>query len=91
MLIPWISVLWLEFEDSFQDLFLIVFAGIPAVTLVLTMIGIISADRERWLAFTLASVLFFGFSIGYIYSLGFILAPIGFVLLSVSIWRLGTI
>lgn len=85
MVIPFNGMTWWGLEGSFYGP---LFMGILAVAAVLAVMGITTKDRERWLAFTLVATLILGFSLGYLYSIGFILAPISLALLVISIRRL---
>ena len=68
--------------------FPIIFFGTFLIALVLAIIGIGSKSRERWIAILMASLVLLGFSLGYLYSLGFILAPAAIVFVIISILRL---
>lgn len=85
MLIPFNGMAWWGLEDSFYGL---LFIGILTVAAMLAIMGIIAKGRERWLAFTLTATLILGFSVGYLYSIGFILAPISLAFLIIFIMRL---
>ena len=85
MVIPFNGMTWWGLDISFGGL---LFIGILAVAAVLAIIGINTRGRERWLAFALTATLLLGFSLGYLYSLGFILAPFALAFLIISIMRL---
>ena len=85
MLIPFNGMTWWGLEDSFYGP---LFIGILAMAAVLAMIGLNAKGRERWLAFALTATLILGFSVGYLYGIGFILAPISLAFLVISIWKL---
>lgn len=85
MVIPFNGMSWWGLDDSFYGM---LFIAIFAVAAVLVIIGMSTKNRERWLAFTLASVMFLGLSLGYLFSLGFILAPVALSFFVISVWRL---
>ena len=87
------AITWLNaftgFEWSGTDFFFpVIFFGTFLTTLALAIIGIASKGRQRWHAILMASVVLLGFSFGYLYSLGFILAPVAILLAIVSLRKL---
>lgn len=91
MLIPFNGMTWWGLWGLEGSFYGPLFIGILAVAAVLAMIGLNAKGRERWLAFALTATLILGFSVGYLYSIGFILAPLSLILLVISIWRLANI
>lgn len=63
--------------------------GAPgAIIALLVAMGIMSRDKLRWTALFLAAIMILGFSALVFFSIGILFAPVGLVLLGISIWKL---
>ncbi|ADJ26826.1 hypothetical protein Dehly_1545 [Dehalogenimonas lykanthroporepellens BL-DC-9] len=75
-------------SDENRNYLRILFSLIAVFTVVLLILGVFFREKDRWLSFTLAALLITGFSMSYFYSIGPLLAPIGIVLLVISVFKL---
>ena len=74
-----------------EDYYFIGFFGTILAAVILLISGSSLKGKARWNNFFLASLMAFGFSVLYIYSLGFILAPICILLMVLSARKLASL
>lgn len=79
------GVTWGKYGNTYTGILLeIIIGGVLA----LLALGLVFRDRDRWLAFTLASVVFIELSFSYVYGSGILGIPIGLFLFGVSLRKL---
>ncbi len=62
--------------------------ALAVVALELVVIGILNKDKTRWQALATGAVLILGFSVITFFGIGVFVAPVGLILLGISLWRL---
>jgi len=78
---------WREFAGHGVVL-AVVFSALGVVAALLTTIGVMSSGRGRWLPLGLVAILLLGLSALTPVTLGLFAAPLGLVLLGLSVWKL---
>ena len=81
------------FDGHREDRVFLVWASVAGLVLSIAVMvawGIRVGGRLKWVAVSMAAVLILGFSVLAIWSVGFLIAPIGLGLLAISVLRLAT-
>ena len=74
-----------------EGFYILGFFGLLITAFILLIAGLSSKSMDRWRLLFFASVAAFGFSMLYIYSLGFILAPIFLILMVLAAKKLAAL
>jgi len=91
-----VAIIWLAITSPreitgtsiYPDVIVLLDGAFGLVTAALVYLSMFLSGKERWTALMLAAILLLLFSILAIFSIGIFIAPVGLLLLGLSLWKL---